>query len=143
MHIRSGIVLAAHGGVLKRLLLPFKLGLGGRVGSGKQWMSWVTLADEVGGIMHALENDGVTGPVNVVAPSPVVNAEFTETLGRVLHRPTVLPTPLAPLKVVYGAELVESLMLVSQRVSPTRLEATGYTFRHPTLQAGLQAVLER
>ena len=93
--------------------------------------------------MHALENDGVTGPVNVVAPSPVVNAEFTETLGRVLHRPTVLPTPLAPLKVVYGAELVESLMLVSQRVSPTRLEATGYTFRHPTLQAGLQAVLER
>jgi hypothetical protein len=141
--IRSGIVLAAHGGVLHRLLLPFKLGLGGRVGSGKQWMSWVTLADEVGAIIHAIGNDTLAGPVNVVAPSPVVNAEFVATLGSVLHRPTVLPTPLLPLKVRYGEELVQSLLLVSQRVSPTQLEASGYSFRHPTLDAGLRAVLAR
>jgi uncharacterized protein (TIGR01777 family) len=143
VHIRTGIVLAAHGGVLQRLLFPFKLGLGGRVGSGKQWMSWVTLADEVNAIMHAIGTETLSGAVNVVAPSPVVNAEFTDTLGGVLHRPTVLPTPLFPLKAIYGAELVESLLLASQRVKPTRLEATGYTFRNPTLEDGLRAVLAR
>jgi uncharacterized protein (TIGR01777 family) len=141
VHIRSGIVLAAHGGMLKRLLLPFKLGLGGRVGSGMQWMSWITLADEVGAIVHALEHDALSGPVNLVAPAPVVNKEFTETLGRVVHRPTVLPTPLLPLKVVYGWELVETLLLVSQRVMPRQLERSGYTFRHPTLEDGLRAVV--
>ena len=129
-------MLAEHGGVLKRLLLPFKLGVGGRVGSGKQWMSWITLDDEVGAIMHAIESESLRGPVNLVAPTPVVNAEFTSTLGKVLHRPTVLPTPLLPLKLVYGSELVELLLLVSQRVTPTRLEASGYTFLHPTLEAG-------
>ena len=143
MNIRSGIVLAEHGGVLKRLLLPFKLGAGGRVGSGKQWMSWITLEDEVGAIMHAIESESFRGPVNLVAPTPVVNAEFTSTLGKVVHRPTVLPTPLLPLKLVYGSELVELLLLVSQRVSPTRLEESGYTFLHPTLEAGLRAVLRR
>ena len=107
VNIRTGIVLAEHGGVLKRMLLPFKLGAGGRVGSGKQWMSWITLDDEVGAIMHAIESESLRGPVNLVAPTPVVNAEFTSTLGKVLHRPTVLPTPLLPLKLVYGAELVE------------------------------------
>jgi uncharacterized protein len=143
VNIRSGIVLAEHGGVLKRLLLPFKLGAGGRVGSGKQWMSWITLDDEVGAIMHAIESESLRGPVNLVAPTPVVNTEFTSTLGKVLHRPTVLPTPLLPLKLVYGSELVELLLLVSQRVTPTRLEESGYTFRHPTLEAGLRAVLRR
>jgi uncharacterized protein (TIGR01777 family) len=143
VNIRSGIVLAEHGGVLKRLLLPFKLGAGGRVGSGKQWMSWITLADEVGAIMHAIESESLRGPVNLVAPTPVVNSEFTSTLGKVLHRPTVLPTPLLPLKLAYGSELVELLLLASQRVTPTRLEQSGYTFRHPTLEAGLRAVLRR
>jgi len=143
VHIRTGIVLAAHGGALQRLLLPFKLGLGGRIGSGKQWMSWVTLADEVNAIMHAIGTESLAGAVNVVAPSPVVNAEFTDTLGGVLHRPTLLPTPLFPLKAIYGAELVESLLLASQRVKPTRLEATGFTFRNPTLEDGLRAVLAR
>ena len=143
VNIRSGIVLAEHGGVLKRLLLPFKLGAGGRVGSGKQWMSWITLEDEVGAIMHAIESESLRGPVNLVAPTPVVNAEFTSTLGKVLHRPTVLPTPLLPLKLVYGSELVELLLLVSQRVTPTRLETSGYMFRHPTLEAGLRSVLRR
>ena len=143
VNMRSGIVLAEHGGVLKRLLLPFKLGAGGRVGSGKQWMSWITLEDEVGAIMYAIESESLRGPVNLVAPTPVVNAEFTSTLGKVLHRPTVLPTPLLPLKLVYGSELVELLLLVSQRVTPTRLEESGYTFLHPTLEAGLRAVLRR
>jgi NAD dependent epimerase/dehydratase family enzyme len=106
-------------------------------------MSWVTLDDEVGAIIHAIGNDALAGPVNVVAPSPVVNAEFVATLGRVLHRPTLLPTPLLPLKLRYGDELVESLLLVSQRVTPAQLEASGYTFRHPTLEAGLHAVIAR
>ena len=109
--IRSGIVLAAHGGVLKRLLLPFKLGMGGKQGSGKQWMSWIALADEVGAIMHALGTDTLHGPVNLTAPQPVTNAEFAQTLGRVLHRPTFLPTPALPLKLVYGDELVETLLM--------------------------------
>ena len=141
--IRSGIVLAAHGGTLKRMVLPFKAGLGGRIGSGKQWMSWIMLDDEVGAIMHAIDNDSVRGPVNAVAPTPVTNADFTATLGQVLHRPTLLPTPLLPLKLVYGSELVEALLLVSQRVSPAQLEATGYRFQHPTLEAGLHAALNR
>jgi uncharacterized protein len=141
--MRSGIVLSARGGTLQRLLLPFKLGLGGRVGSGKQWMSWIVLDDEVGAIMHAIDNESLRGPANFVAPTPVVNREFTETLGHVLHRPTFLPTPLAPLKMVYGSELVESLLLGSQRVTPARLEASGYRFRCPTLEDGLRAVLGR
>ena len=113
---RTGIVLDAHGGALAKMLLPFKLGIGGRQGSGKQWMSWITLADEVGAIRHAIDNESVRGPVNVVAPNPVTNAEFAHTLGQVLHRPTVLPTPMLPLKLRFGAELVESLLLGSQRV---------------------------
>ena len=131
VHIRTGIVLAAHGGALQRLLLPFKLGLGGRIGSGKQWMSWVTLADEVGAIMHAIGTESLSGAVNLVAPSPVVNAEFTDTLGGVLHRPTVLPTPLFPLKAIYGAELVESLLLASQRVKPDAPRGNGLHVPEP------------
>ena len=125
---RSGIVLDAHGGALARMLLPFKLGLGGKQGSGKQWMSWIAKADEVGAIRHAIENRGVEGPVNCTAPVPVTNADFARTLGDALHRPTMLPTPLLPLKLRYGGELVETLLLVSQRVVPTKLEATGYEF---------------
>jgi len=141
--MRTGIVLAAHGGALKRLLTPFKLGLGGRVGSGQQWMSWIALDDEVGAIMHALADDTLRGPVNLVAPNPATNADFTTTLAAVLHRPTFLPTPLTPLKVVYGTELVESLLLESQRVSSARLEAAGYEFRYPKLDAALRAVIRR
>jgi uncharacterized protein (TIGR01777 family) len=103
--IRSGIVLAAEGGVLKRLLLPFRLGLGGRIGPGTQYMSWITLADEVGAIVHLLGHDAVRGAVNLAAPEPVTNRDFTHALGRALHRPTVLPTPLTPLGFVFGAEL--------------------------------------
>jgi uncharacterized protein (TIGR01777 family) len=141
--IRSGIVLAAHGGVLKRLLLPFKLGLGGKQGSGKQWMSWIALVDEVAAIMHALGSDTLHGPVNLTAPQPVTNAEFARTLGTVLHRPTVLPTPALPLKLVYGDELVETLLMGGQRVLPARLRSDGYEFRHSTLEDALRAVLDR
>jgi len=138
---RTGIVLDAHGGALAKMLLPFKLGIGGRQGSGKQWMSWVALADEVGAIRHAIDNESVSGPINIVAPNPVTNADFAHALGEALHRPTVLPTPLLPLKVRLGSELVESLLLASQRGKPAQLEATGYEFRYDTLAAALEAIL--
>jgi uncharacterized protein (TIGR01777 family) len=141
VHLRTGIVLSKAGGALGRMLTPFKLGLGGRIGSGRQYMSWVSIADEVGAILHALDTETVRGPLNATGPTPVTNAEFTKTLGSVLHRPTVLPTPLAPLKVVYGGELVERLLVDGQRVLPARLEATGYRFRHATLREALEATL--
>jgi uncharacterized protein (TIGR01777 family) len=141
--IRTGIVLAAHGGVLERMVRPFKLGVGGRTGSGRQYMSWITLTDEVRAIEAVLGDARFGGPVNLTAPNPVTNAEFAETLGKVLHRPTVLPTPLLPLKLVYGAELVESLLLVSQRVEPAKLVAHGFAFRDPSLEGALRAILQR
>lgn len=139
---RTGIVLDADEGALAKQLLPFKLGVGGRLGSGRQWMSWITLADEVAAICHLLEHD-VSGPVNLVAPNPVRNAEFADSLGRVLKRPTLLPIPTFAPAVLYGKELVESLLLASQRVRPTRLEESGFTFQHPDLEPALRAVLGR
>jgi len=139
--IRSGVVLAPHGGVLKRLLLPFKLALGGRVGSGDQYMSWITLDDEVRAIAYALTTDSLSGPTNVTAPHPVTNAEFTAALGRAVHRPTILPTPLAPLKAVYGSELVQSLLLDGQRVSSAKLTRSGFGFAHENIDDALVAVL--
>jgi uncharacterized protein (TIGR01777 family) len=141
--IRTGLVLAAHGGVLHRLLVPFRLGIGGRQGSGRQWMSWISLDDEVGAIVRALASTGLRGPVNLTAPEPVTNEELARTLGRVLRRPAVLPTPLLPLKVRYGAELVEQLLLASQRALPARLQDDGYSFAHPTLEPALRDLLGR
>jgi uncharacterized protein len=141
--IRTGVVLARHGGVLKRLLTPFRLGIGGRTGSGKQWMSWISLEDQVAAMLHALETESLSGPVNLTAPNPATNADFTKALGAVLHRPTRLPTPIAPLKAVYGAELVQHLLLEGQRVLPARLEASGFRFSTPTLDAALRSVLDR
>ena len=141
VNIRTGIVLDAHGGALARMVLPFKLGLGGRIASGRQYMSWIALADEVGAIRHALTRDDLRGAVNATAPNPVTNAEFTKALGRALHRPTVLPTPLAPLKAVYGAELVQHLLVEGQRVQPSRLLESGYEFATPTLDAALASIL--
>lgn len=143
VHLRTGIVLAPHGGVLARLLLPFRLGIGGKQGSGRQWMSWITLPDTVGAILRAVDDPTLHGPVNLTAPAPVRNSEFAATLGKVLHRPTVLPTPMLPLKIRFGAELVEKLLLVSQRVEPRRLTAAGYEFAHPTLEQGLAALLAK
>jgi uncharacterized protein (TIGR01777 family) len=141
VRIRSGIVLGRHGGVLRRLVVPFRLGLGGRVGSGEQWMSWISLADEIAAICHALRTESLVGPVNLTAPNPVTNREFTRTLGRVLRRPTVIPTPLWPLRLRYGSELVEHLLVEGQRVVPAALEASGFGFAHPTLEAALRAEL--
>lgn len=138
---RSGVVLGREGGMLGRLLLPFKAGLGGRIGSGKQWVSWVSLDDEIAAILHALGSDTLRGPVNLTAPAPVRNAELVDALGDVLHRPTVLPTPLLPLKAIYGSELVEGVLLASQRVVPRALEADGFGFQHPTLEPALRAIL--
>jgi uncharacterized protein (TIGR01777 family) len=139
--IRTGIVLGRDGGVLKRLLLPFRLGLGGRVASGDQWMSWISLHDQVAAILHALRTESLRGPVNLTAPNPVTNAKLTDALGTAVHRPTVLPTPLAPLKLRYGAELVQHLLVEGQRVLPRALEASGFRFQHETLDAALRAVL--
>lgn len=141
--IRTGIVLGAHGGVLKRLLLPFKLGIGGRTGSGEQWMSWISLDDEVRAILYAIATEALRGPANLTAPNPVTNAELTKTLGKVLRRPTFLPTPTLPVKAVYGGELVQHLLLEGQRVLPKALEASGFDFAHPTLEVGLRAILDR
>jgi uncharacterized protein (TIGR01777 family) len=142
VRIRTGIVLAREGGALAQLLTPFKLGLGGRTGSGRQWMSWIALSDEVGAILHALDDDRLAGPVNLTAPNSVPNREFTATLGKVLHRPTVLPTPLLPLKLRYGGQLVQELLLFSQRVRSDKLQQAGYRFRFPELFGALRAIVD-
>ena len=139
--IRSGLVLDGDGGVLHRLLLPFKLGLGGRIGSGSQYRSWISLADEVSAIRRIIDDPGLGGPVDLTAPNPVTDAELAATLARVLHRPAKLPTPTLPLKLVYGAELVQHLLLDGQRVLPDKLLTSGFTFAHPDLETALRAVL--
>jgi uncharacterized protein (TIGR01777 family) len=138
---RTGLVLAKQGGLLQRLLLPFKLAIGGRLGSGKQYMSWIALDDDLSAIVHLLNDASISGPVNLTAPNPVRNSEFTDSLGQAVHRPTILPTPLFGLKIVYGGELVETL-LGSQRVSSAKLQATGFEFAHPELDEALDAILK-
>jgi uncharacterized protein len=140
VRMRTGLVLAKGGGVLQRMLLPFKLGIGGRLGSGRQYMSWITIDDDIAAILHLITTASVSGPVNLTAPNPVQNNEFTAALGRELHRPTILPTPMFGLKAVYGGELVDTL-LGSQRVSSAKLQASGFEFAHPDLDGALVAVL--
>jgi uncharacterized protein len=137
---RSGIVLTKKGGALKRQLPLFKLGIGGRLGSGRQWTSWITLEDEVGAIVHAIESASLSGSVNFTAPAPVTNAEFTKALGRAVHRPAVLPVPKFALNLVLGGELADDL-LGSQRVIPEKLAANGYAFVHPSIDEALHAVV--
>ncbi len=137
--LRTGLVLGRGGGALKQMLLPFKLGLGGPLGSGKQWMPWVHLDDVVGIILHAIEQPRVRGPVNATAPTPVRNLEFSKTLARVLHRPAFLPVPAFGLKVLLGE--FADVLLASQRVLPKRTQELGYSFRYPALEAALQATL--
>jgi uncharacterized protein (TIGR01777 family) len=140
VRLRTGIVLSTRGGALGRMLLPFKLGLGGRIGSGQQYLSWIALDDHVATLVWLLGHDSLQGAVNVCSPNPVTNAEFTHALGAALHRPTVLPTPLLPLKLVFGGELVDTLT-EGQRVFPRVLEANGYTVAHAQLDDALRAVL--
>jgi hypothetical protein len=137
--LRIGVVLSRHGGALARMLPPFRMGLGGRIGSGKQWMSWIALDDVVGTIQHALTTESLRGALNTVAPNPVTNAEFTRTLGEVLHRPTVFPLPEFIVRTIFG-EMGQALLLSSQRVECAKLLASGYRFRHPELQSALQAL---
>jgi hypothetical protein len=138
---RFGIILTQHGGALAKMLIPFKLGAGGRLGSGKQWMSWITLEDVVGILKSMLENSTVRGPVNVVAPGAVPNAEFTKVLARALHRPALFPAPAFVLRLAMG-EMADALLLSSQRVTSQVLEKLSYRFLHPELSVGLSAVLK-
>lgn len=142
VNLRTGIVLSPAGGALGKLLLPFKAGLGGVVGPGTQYVSWVAIDDLLGIIHHALDREDLKGPVNAVAPSPVTNAEFTKTLGRVLGRPTIAPVPAFALRLAFG-EMAEATLLASTRVWPERLEATGYRFRFPDLEGALRHLLGR
>ena len=139
---RFGLVLTPAGGALGRMLPPFLLGAGGPLGSGKQWVSWISIDDAIGAIHHALFTDGLGGPVNTVAPEPVTSRTFAATLGRVLKRPALLPAPAPVLKLLFG-EMADTALLSSQRLSATRLVGSGYTFRHPTLEIALRHVLGR
>ncbi|HZM70550.1 MAG TPA: TIGR01777 family oxidoreductase [Candidatus Cryosericum sp.] len=138
--LRFGVILSRKGGALKKMLPPFRLGVGGVIGDGSQFMSWIALDDAVGAIQHALSMEGLRGPVNVVSPQPVTNRGFTKGLGRVLGRPTVFPMPAFAARLAFG-EMADALLLSSQRVLPDRLRGSGYDFRHPDLEPALRHVL--
>lgn len=140
VNLRIGFVLSKAGGGLAAMLLPFKLGIGGRVGSGRQYMSWIAVDDVVGAISHAILSDTLHGPVNAVTPLPITNREFAKTLGRVLWRPTIFPLPVFAAHMVMG-EMADNLLLASTRVQPSRLLASGYEFRFPELKGALRHVL--
>jgi len=142
VHMRTGIVLSAKGGALKKQLPLFKLGLGGKFGDGRQWQSWISMPDQVGAISHLLTAD-VSGPVNLTAPTPVTNAEFTAALAEAVHRPAFVPIPSFGPKLLLGGELAESLLFTGQRVLPAALLAAGYRFEHPTIDAALRALLSK
>ena len=143
VRLRSGVVLTGKGGALKKQLLPFKLGVGGRLGAGRQWLSWISLEDEVGAIIHLLTAEDARGPVNVTSPEPVTNAVFTATLARVLKRPAFTPVPTLALHALFGREMTEEMLFGGQRVLPTALQASGFTFVHPQLEEALRQTLGR
>lgn len=142
VQIRTGVVLTAKGGALGKMLTPFKMGVGGKLGSGAQWMSWIDIQDMVGAIHHILRTDLLHGPVNMVAPKPATNAEFTKTLASVLSRPAIFPVPKFAVKLAFG-EMGETVLLGSQRVEPAQLVTTGYPFRFRELQASLVNIFKR
>ena len=137
VHVRTGIVLNPGGGALAKMLLPFQLGVGGKLGSGAQWMSWISREDLIGAMHFALQSPGISGPMNATAPEPVTNATFTATLGRVLHRPAIVPVPAFALRTLFG-EMADGTVLASQRVKPAVLEAAGFPFLHPSLSSALR-----
>lgn len=140
--LRFGIVLSPAGGALAKMLPPFRLGIGGMLGNGRQYLSWIALDDVVGGIQHALLTESLQGATNAVSPKPVTNQEFTKTLGTVLGRPTVFPMPAFAARLMFG-EMADELLLASTRVQPAKLEASGYRFRYPDLTAALRYLLDR
>lgn len=137
---RIGMILSADGGALKQMLVPFRFGLGGRFGSGKQYMSWIAIDDVIEILILALNKESMKGPVNVVSPEPLTNTEFTRILGEVIHRPTVIPLPSFAARLVFG-EMADELLLCSTRVEPKRLQQEGYQFLYPNLKAALQHIL--
>lgn len=139
--LRFGVVLSSRGGALAKMLPIFRRGGGGKIGNGKQYVSWILLEDAVGAIVHALERDDLGGPINVVAPTPVTNAEFTHALGRILRRPTIVTLPAFAARLLVG-EMVDEALLASQRAIPRRLLDSGFTFRHPDLESALRAAIE-
>lgn len=141
-YLRTAITLSPRGGALGKLLPLFKLGLGGRMGSGRQWVSWIAIDDHVAATMHLLRSD-VRGPVNLAAPNPVTNTEQAKTIGRVLRRPALVPTPPIGPRLLLGAELAKALTSDSQRVLPTVLLADGFEFAHPDLEGALRSLLSR
>ena len=140
VHLRFGIVIGKDGGVMARLAPLFRLGLGGRLGNGRQWMSWVSEADVVSAALFALEKTDLAGPVNVVAPQPVTNAEFTRVLGQAVHRPALLPAPAFALRLAFG-EMADEALLASTRAVPNRLRQAGFVFAHPTLAEAFAVAL--
>ncbi|MGB1823880.1 MAG: TIGR01777 family oxidoreductase [Ilumatobacteraceae bacterium] len=142
VHLRTGIVLSPRGGALKKLLPLFRFGLGGRMGSGRQWQSWISLDDEVGAIVFLLTAD-ISGAVNLTAPAPVTNAEFTKVLASTLSRPALVPVPSFGPKLLLGGELADALLFTGQRVLPELLTDAGYSFEHPTLSEALGTLLQR
>lgn len=141
VNLRIGVVLSTRGGALQQMLLPFRLGLGGRIGNGAQYWSWISLPDLVRAIEFSIENDAVVGAVNAVSPQALTNADFTKSLGKVLHRPTAFPVPAFMARLVLG-EMADDLLLSSIRVAPSRLHEAGFEFQHPQLDGALRAVLE-
>jgi len=141
VNARIGVVLAADGGALAKMKMPFLLGLGGRIGDGRQYMSWITLSDVVSALVFALGRDDLEGPVNLVAPTPVTNADFTATLGRVLKRPTLIPVPKFALRLGAGAEMADEMLIGGSRVIPAALRAHGFEWEHPTLEPALRSLL--
>jgi uncharacterized protein len=137
---RFGVILARNGGALRKMLTPLQLGVGGKIGTGQQWMSWITLEEVVGILRLALEDGTLRGPVNVVSPHPVRNVDFTQALAKALRRPSLFPAPAFALRLLLG-EMADALLLASQRVVPTQLEKVGYRFVHPDLPSALIAVL--
>jgi len=139
VHARFGVVLDRHSGALAKMLPLFRLGLGGRLGSGRQWMSWVGLPDVVSAVLFALDTPEIQGPMNVTGPAPVTNAEFARVLGRVLHRPAILPAPAVALRIALG-QMADEALLASARVFPSRLSSAGFRFAHPTLECALRSI---
>jgi len=140
--MRFGLVLSASGGALQKMLLPFRMGVGGNMGNGRQWWSWVDIDDLIGAIEHVIKTDTLRGPVNVVAPHPVRNAEFTETLASVLSRPAIFPMPAFAARLVFG-QMADELLLASQRVEPAKLMASGFVFQKADLRKTLEDILKK
>lgn len=139
-YLRFGVVLSTKGGALAKMLLPFKLGVGGKIGSGWQYMSWVSIDDAVGAILHVLKNKKLDGPINIVSQQPVTNFEFTKSLGKVLSRPTVFPMPAFAARFAFG-EMADELLLSSTCVIPSRLKKSGYDFKHKNIREALESIL--